>query len=322
MSGTAGQLTVRVTRIRRTALDVTSFELAPANGSRTPAFTPGAHIDVHIAGFRRQYSLCNGPEDTSAFLIAVKKEAASRGGSRAMHECVKEGDLLRVSEPRNTFPLNPAAPRHVLLAGGIGITPLLSMARHLAKMRAVFRLHYFARSAQHAAFHEMLAERLSAQAVSFHFGLDAHEVRARLRSLVGRRPEGADLYICGPAPFMDQAQGAAQEWPAEAIHLEHFSAAGPTPQAAAEEAFEVALARRGGTYVIPPGKTIVEALAEHGIDIDVSCQQGVCGTCLTGVLEGTPDHRDLFLTEDEKRAGDKMALCVSRARSKLLVLDS
>lgn len=318
MSGTAGQFAVRVTRIRRTARDVTSFELAPANGGRVPAFTPGAHIDVHIAGLTRQYSLCNGPEDTSAFLIAVKNEAASRGGSRAMHERVKEGDLLQVSGPRNAFPLNPAAAQHILLAGGIGITPLLGMARHLATARAGFRLHYFARSAQHAAFHEILSEDPFRRAVSFHFGLEADEVRACLSDLLGRRPEGADLYICGPTPFMDQAKEAAAAWPREAIHLEHFTA---SPMAENAQPFEVKLARRGGTYVVPRDKTIVEALAEHGIEVDVSCEQGVCGTCLTGVLEGTPDHKDVFLTEDERRAGDKMALCVSRARSRGLVLD-
>lgn len=312
---------MRVTRIRREALDVKSFELSLANGGEIPPFTPGAHIDVHIdAGIVRQYSLCNGPGDTSAFLIAVKKEAASRGGSRLMDERVREGDLLQISEPRNAFPLNEAASQHIWLAGGIGITPLFSMVRHLASVRSVFTLHYFARSRQHAAFHDVLSAAPVERAVAFHFGLEADEVRACLSKLVGRRPEGADLYICGPAPFMEQAKEAALEWSPEALHLEHFSAA-PAPRDAPEKAFEVTLARRGGTYVIPPGQTIVEALAEHGIDTDVSCQQGVCGTCLTGVLEGTPDHRDLFLTEDEKRAGDKMALCVSRARSKLLVLD-
>lgn len=320
MAVTNAQLTVRVTRICREALDVKSFELAPADGSEIPAFTPGAHIDVRIdGGITRQYSLCNGPRGRSAFLIAVKEEHASRGGSRAMHERVREGDLLQVNAPRNAFPLNPAAAQHMLLGGGIGITPLVSMARHLAEQARAFWLHYFARSREHAAFHDFLAAAPFKEAVSFHYGLNADAVRALLSRLVRHRPQGTDLYICGPAAFMDQAKEAAREWPSQAIHLEHFTAA--PALSGQEEAFEVRLARRGGTYVIPPGKSIIAALAEHGIDVDVCCEQGICGTCLTDVLEGTPDHRDLFLTEDEKRAGDKMALCVSRARSKVLVLD-
>jgi ferredoxin-NADP reductase len=210
---------VHVNKIVDEAIDIKSFELVSADGQLLPSFTPGSHIDVHIANdIIRQYSLCNGPDNTHSYLIAVKKEAASRGGSLAMHEKIKVGDTLFIGMPRNNFSLIPQAKRHVLLGGGIGITPLLSMARHLLAAGADFELHYFSRSVKHTAFHEVFSGLEFKGKVVFHHALEADAVRACLRELLGSWPEGAHLYLCGPRFFMDQVEAAATAaWPAQAV---------------------------------------------------------------------------------------------------------
>jgi vanillate O-demethylase ferredoxin subunit len=313
---------VQVKRVTHEASDIKSFELGHADGGRLPPCQPGSHIDVHVGdGIVRQYSLCNGPDDARCYLIAVKKEAASRGGSLAMHARIKAGDTLTISAPRNNFALAPQAARHLLVGAGIGITPLLSMARHLLAAGSKFQLHYFSRSVEHAAFHALLSGPKFAGKVVFHLGLDADAVRATLQGLLAQRAHDAHLYLCGPAPFMDQVRAqAAPAWPEDAVHLEYFAAdqallAGPT------EGFEVTLARSGGTYAVPEAESIAEVLARHGIAVPVSCEQGVCGTCITGVLDGVPDHRDMYLSDAEKKSCKQIALCVSRALSPRLVLD-
>jgi vanillate O-demethylase ferredoxin subunit len=318
----SGTMQLQVTRITHEASGIKAFELARPDGSCLPPFEPGSHIDVHVGdGVVRQYSLCNGPSDTCSYLIAVKKEAASRGGSRGMHERVMVGDTLTVSLPRNHFALAPHAAHHLLVGGGIGITPLLSMARHLLASAGDFEMHYFGRSAEHAAFHAELSRPEFARRVVFHLGLDAQAVRTTLQGLLAQRPPGAHLYLCGPTPFMDQVRAqASAAWPEDAVHLEYFAAdqallAGPA------EGFEVSLARSGGTYTVPESESIVEVLARHGIAVPVSCEQGVCGTCVTTVLDGVPDHRDMFLSEAEKKSCRQIALCVSRALGPRLVLD-
>ena len=315
-------LLVHVNKIVEEAIDIKSFELISADGKLLPSFIPGSHIDVHIAdGIIRQYSLCNGPDNTQSYLIAVKREVASRGGSRAMHEQIKVGDTLLIGMPRNNFSLIPDAKRHVLLGGGIGITPLLSMARHLLAAGVDFEMNYFSRSIKHTAFHEVLSSPEFKDKVVFHYALEPDAVRAYLRKLLWSRPEGAHLYLCGPRVFMDQVEAtAAATWPPQAVHLEYF-VADPMSLAGPQDSFEVTLARSGGTYVIPERQSIVDVLAQHGIRIEVSCEQGVCGTCLTGVLSGTPDHRDVFLNNHEKAKGDVILPCVSRCQSSKLVLD-
>jgi vanillate O-demethylase ferredoxin subunit len=304
------------------AQEVRSFELVSANDDPLPPFSAGSHIDVHVApGLVRQYSLCNGPEDRDRYLIAVKLEPESRGGSRAMHETIAVGDVITIGAPRNNFAIDPSARRHLLLAGGIGVTPLLSMARHLIAAGASLELQYFTRSVGHTAFHDELSRPPFADHVKFHYAIEPEALRAYLRKLLWHRPEGAHLYLCGPRPFMDLVETtAAPTWPPEAVHLEYFTA-DPLALAGVQDTFEVRLGHSGATYVIPAGKSIVEALAEQGVHIETSCEQGVCGTCLTGVLEGVPDHRDVFLTDAEKVACDRMTPCVSRAKSALLVLD-
>jgi vanillate O-demethylase ferredoxin subunit len=315
-------LSVRVDRIQPEAIDIVSLRLSPEHRQALPPSAAGSHVDVHLApGLVRQYSLCNGPDEQDHYLIAVKREPNSRGGSSALHTQVKPGDRLTVGPPRNNFPLHAEAAHHVLLAGGIGITPILSMAKHLESTGASYQLEYFTRSPQHAAFRDLLSSPPFGARVHFHYAAEPDALPVCLGHLLQHRSENAHLYVCGPRPFMDLAQAAAvPAWPSESVHVEYF-AADPGSSADAGAAFEVKLTRTGRTYVVPEGKTIVQVLAENGIPIEVSCEQGICGTCLTGVLEGTPDHRDMFLTDDEKRAGDKLTPCVSRAKSRLLVLD-
>lgn len=315
-------LTVRVHKITQEASDIKCFELHSVSGEALPAFTPGSHIDVHVAdGLIRQYSLCNGPDDLAHYQIAVKREVESRGGSQAMHEQVREGDLIKIGAPRNNFMLKESNGPYLLLAGGIGVTPIMSMARHLLARGVPFELQYFTRSIAHTAFHAFLSGPEFQGRVKFHYALEPEGLRAYLRKLLWQYPENGSLYLCGPRVFMDLVEStAAATWPPDAVHLEYFGA-DPLSLAGEQESFEVRLARSGGTYAVPAGVPITEALAAQGIHIDTSCEQGVCGTCLTGVLEGTPDHRDVYLTDAEKKSCDKIMPCVSRAKSPLLVLD-
>ena len=314
-------LTVRIKHIEQQALDVKSFLLVSTDDQPLPAFSAGSHIDVHIGnGITRQYSLCNGPDERDAYLIAVKREPASRGGSARMHE-MQEGDVLTIGAPRNNFALDASASHHVLLAGGIGITPLLSMARQLQADHASFELHYFARSEQHAAFRNLLSAAELSSHVRFHHGLQPDAMQRHLQDFLASRPGGAHLYLCGPRPFMDMVTTcAAAAWPAGTVHLEYFAAA-PEDSAGPQDAFRIHLARSGESYEVPQGKSIISILAAHGHALETSCEQGVCGTCLTTVLEGVPDHRDVFLSDAEKAACNKILPCVSRAKSPLLVLD-
>ena len=316
----ANTLTVRVGRKREEAIDITSFRLVDPSGAPLPPFTPGAHIDIHVApGLVRQYSLHNVPGPEGIYEIAVKREPASKGGSAAMH-ALQEGDLLMVGEPRNNFPLDPAARHATLVAGGIGITPILGMARHLQEVGTPFTLHYFTRSVEHTAFLDVLSAPDYADTLRLHHALEPDAVAAYLGRELREQPEGGHLYMCGPRPFMDLVHAAAVAWPPQTVHLEYFGA-DPLQLAGPQDSFEVTLARSGGTYLVPEGRSIVEVLAGYGVKVEVSCEQGICGTCLTHVVEGEPDHKDMFLTDDEKAAGDRMTLCVSRAKSRTLVLD-
>jgi vanillate O-demethylase ferredoxin subunit len=312
---------VVVTSRNNEALDICSYELACAQGGELPGFSAGAHIDVHLpGGLIRQYSLCNHPQERHRYLIGVLKDVASRGGSQSLHEQINSGDRLFISEPRNLFPLVAEGRRSLLFAGGIGITPILCMAEHLAHSGADFELHYCARSSERAAFVERLKGASFADRVHLHFDeetdsrLDAAEV------LANPQPD-VHLYVCGPSGFMQHVldSAKAQGWSDEYLHREYFAAA--PVDTSADGSFQVKLGSSGQVFDIPADKTVVQVLESHGVEIALSCEQGICGTCLTRVLEGVPEHRDLFLTEEEQAANDQFTPCCSRAKSKLLVLD-
>lgn len=315
-------LTVRVDRKQAETADICSLELVDPAGGELPAFTAGAHIDVHLpSGITRQYSLCNDPAERRRYRIAVLKDAASRGGSQAMHELRQDG-LLQIGAPRNLFALDEAAGRHLLLAGGIGVTPILCMAHRLAATNADFEMHYCARSADRMAFRAELARAPYAERVHFH--VDDGEVSQKLDidALLRQAQPGTHLYVCGPKGFMDAALGTArgQGWPEDRLHYEFFSADTPTA-VDGDRAFSVRLASSGLQVEVPADCSVAQALARAGVDVPVACEQGICGTCLTRVLEGEPDHRDLFLSPEEQARGDQFTPCCSRARTPLLVLD-
>ena len=324
----AARIDVRVAHKRNEATDICSFELVRPDGAALPAFSAGSHIDVYVPGGQmRQYSLCNPPEETHRYVIGVLRDAQSRGGSQGMHERVHKGDLLHISRPRNHFALTPHQPGDesaLLLAGGIGITPLLCMAQHLSASGAPFELHYASRTPDRMAFRERLAGSAFAPRVNFHFDDGAPAQKLDLPTLL-TAPARRHLYVCGPQGFMDAVLATArtQGWPAAQIHFEYFAApaTNSAPGEAADRAFDVRIASTGKVYRIAADKSVAAALAEQGVEIMLSCEQGVCGTCLTRVIDGEPDHRDVFLTDDEHARNDCFTPCCSRARSAMLVLD-
>ncbi|WP_028217078.1 PDR/VanB family oxidoreductase [Paraburkholderia oxyphila] len=313
---------MKVTLIRKVpvATDICVFELAGAADAPLPPFEAGAHIDVHVDGFVRQYSLCHRATEAGRYHIGVLRDPASRGGSAAMH-ALESGTHLEISTPKNHFPLDTRAAHTLLLAGGIGITPLIAMAEQLRETGRSFELHYCAREPARAAFRDRLAEPGFAGRTHFYFDSEGEERRIDLQAVLARPSAQTHVYVCGPAGFIEAvlAAASANGWPAQNVHREYFGAAQPPRDA--DGPFQVTLARSGRIVEVPAGTTIVEALRAGGVEVSVSCEQGVCGTCLTRVLSGEPDHRDVYLTDDERAANDQLLPCCSRARTPMLVLD-
>lgn len=315
-------LRVRVTRKEQIATDIQLFEFSGVAGAELPAFSAGSHIDVHApAGHVRQYSLCNHPRERHRYQVAVLRAAEGRGGSESMHSDVRVGDEVAIGEPRNHFALAPHAQESLLFAGGIGITPLLCMAEQLASTGQRFRLHYCSRTRVRTAFLDRIAESSLASNVALHFDDGPASQRIDLDALLQAPREGLHLYTCGPNGFMDAVLKTARQhgWNEEHLHFEFFAGASDATKPGG--AFEVRIASSGNVYLVPEDQTIAAVLAQHGIPLATSCEQGICGTCLTRVLAGEPDHRDLYLTDAEKAAGDQLLPCCSRSKSAILVLD-
>ncbi|MBT9383560.1 PDR/VanB family oxidoreductase [Pseudooceanicola sp. CBS1P-1] len=310
-----------ITRRQSQARDIVVLDLVSADGAPLPPFTPGAHIDVEIGqGLVRQYSLCGDPAEGALYRIGVLKDPASRGGSAAIHAGFAEGATIRIGEPRNLFPLAEDAAFSVLMGGGIGITPMIAMAHALHTQGRPFALHYCAREKDSAAFLAEMATAPWAANVTLHF--DSGEDATRPFDPATDLPDpatGAHVYTCGPAGFMDFVLRSAADrgYPEAQLHKEYFSVEVET----GGDSFEVELAQSGQTVTVGPDQTIVQALTGIGIAVEVSCEQGICGTCLCDLLEGEADHRDSFLTDAEKAEGDQIMLCCSRAKSQKLVLD-
>jgi ferredoxin-NADP reductase/nitrite reductase/ring-hydroxylating ferredoxin subunit len=309
---------VEVVKKWKTAVDIVGFEFHPL-GVDLPTFQPGAHIDVHLAnGLVRQYSLINGPGEQSHYQIGVKLEQNSRGGSKFLHEDVQQGDRLTISGPHNKFGLRRDAPRTVLFAGGIGVTPLLAMAQALNRSELDFALHYFAQSEDHLAFQDRL-EQLGNRLLT-HIGLGPEETTQTVASILGSYDYLSQVYSCGPPQMIsaicDTAAGLG--WPAKAVHYEYFTNDNNIDDSSA---FEIHLARTGVTLSVNSGQTILEVLRVNGVLLDSSCEQGACGTCEVGVLDGVPAHQDVYLNASEHEAGNRIITCVSRALSTQLVLD-
>ncbi len=314
-------IAARVIVRERVACDVVSLRLASGEANaELPAFEAGAHIDLHLrGGLVRKYSLCSDPSERAFYEIAVKREPASRGGSVFVHDEIQIGDIVSVGRPENYFPLAPDGSGAVLLAAGIGITPLLAMARTLKRAGRALDFHYFVRSLDDAAYARTLQDHL-ADVSTLHVGLTPELTRETLAQIVRRMSAQEHLYFCGPAPFMDAADAiACDHLPEQQIHCERFSAA--ASDVAGERSFEIQLARSQRVLTVPPEKSITDVLFEHGVPIGTSCEAGICGACRTAVLDGTPDHRDDFLSAADKARNDCIMPCVSRCKSGRLVLD-
>jgi phthalate 4,5-dioxygenase reductase subunit len=309
---------LEVLSTERIATDIYQFELARPDGGELPAFTPGAHLRVRTPGGQtRCYSLSNDPAERHRYVIAVKREAASRGGSASMAEQLKPGDLLPVSAPENGFELkgNPAS--YIFIAGGIGITPILSMVRHLeATGGKPFKLYYLTRSAEMTAYRDALAP-LGGKVVIHHdqgdpaAGYDLWPVL--------ERQKGAHVYCCGPRGLMDAVRDMTGHWPTSAVHFEDFGI-GADLALADSRPFTVRLATSGAEFTVPVDQTLLECLRAHGVKVPSSCESGTCGTCRTGLLGGEADHRDLVLAPYEQ--SEAIMVCVSRAKDgSTLLLD-
>jgi len=318
----ASGLQVRVARKTIEAVDIACFELVRDDGQPLPAFSAGSHVDVHLpGGMTRQYSLCNDSTESHRYMIGVLRDAGSRGGSLALHEQVVEGDMLHIGIPKNHFPLVHGATHSILIAGGIGVTPILCMAERLAVTGAPFTMHYCARSPERAAFRHRIAASSFVAQVAFHFDNGADTQKFEPETMLSCVQPGVHLYFCGPKGFMDWVLAAAKSagWPEAQLHSEFFGA--EIARSESDESFNIKLASSGRVIAVKKDQTVVQALAEAGVEIATSCEQGVCGTCLTRVLDGEPDHKDMYLTPEEQAANDQFTPCCSRAKSCMLVLD-
>jgi ferredoxin-NADP reductase/nitrite reductase/ring-hydroxylating ferredoxin subunit len=311
----------RIVRRQSESEGVISLELASVDPELPlPLLAPGAHLNLTTpSGLVRQYSVVNGPSERATIIIGIKLEPDSRGGSKSMHVAARDGTILQASVPRNTFPLAPAGKLPILVAGGIGITPLISMAQALHARGEAFELHYFVRSAEYVSFRA----RLSALggAVRLHVGLNPQQTGAMLCEILHGRPlEQSKVYACGPGPMLATVKDTALAGgiAADDIHFEYFK---NDAQQAPGAPFTVRLKRSAQEFDVPPGKTLLHALHEQGIEVEASCEQGVCGSCFTNVLAGDIEHHDLYLSAAEKASGKCMMPCVSRARGGTLVLD-
>lgn len=305
------------------ARDTSAFEFRPVNGGALAPFTAGAHVDLMLPnGVRRAYSLCNPQGETHRYVVGVKKASPSRGASVYLHEQLRVGAEIEIGEPRNNFPLIETAAHSVLIAGGIGVTPIFGMLQRLAQIGAPWELHYASRTRADGAFlnelrafgaHDPLRVRLA-------FDQEPGGKMLDLAAIVAAAPPKSHFYACGPAPMLEAFELATGGLTAEQRHIERFTGSGEAIRAGGTD-FEIVLARSNRRLQVPAGKPILDVLLDEGIDIAFSCMDGVCGSCKVGVLDGIPDHRDVVLSPAERAENKSMMVCCSGAKSEQLVLD-
>jgi ferredoxin-NADP reductase len=323
MNSPALMATVHAMRLE--AHGIVSLELRPAEGTpEFPGFTAGSHIDLHLPnGLVRSYSLLNAQEDRQRYVIAVLCDRNSRGGSRYVHEQLRVGASIPISAPRNNFALDESAERTVLVAGGIGITPMLSMLERLITLNRRADLVYCARSRREAAFVERIGSmaRQSGIRVTWHFD-DERGTPPSLGGMLSDFPPGTHFYCCGPGAMLDAFEVTCTELGHANYHIERFAAApGAATVADSQDGYQVQLQRCGKTLDVPAGVSLLDALLEAGVQRDFSCREGVCGACETRVLAGEIDHRDSILSRSERAANKTMMVCVSGCKKGPLVLD-
>lgn len=312
------RLVAFVHTLRFEAQGILGVELRPQGDQVFPSFSAGAHIDLHLPnGLVRSYSLLNSPEDCGRYVLGILRDRGSRGGSAFVHDSLRVGMQLQISRPRNLFPLEENAAHSVLVAGGIGVTPIYCMFNRLRALGRSVELLYCARSRQEAAFVEELAA--SDAAIQLHFD-DEKGGPMDLGAFLGARASTAHFYCCGPTPMIDAFETHCERLGHPHVHIERFAAA-PQAPAALQGSYEVRLARSGTSIEVPSGKSLLDVLLEAGVAVDCSCREGVCGSCETRVLEGEPEHRDGVLTKAEKIANQTMMVCVSGCKGSRLVLD-
>ena len=317
---TSPLLRLRVQAIRLQAEGIHAFELVDPDGAELPPATAGAHVDVHLPdGLVRSYSLSGDPADRTVWTLGVLRELNGRGGSRSMHDSMRVGDLLTVGEPRNAFAMVPGAAHTVLLAGGIGITPIKAMAHTLTAQGKSFEVHYCARTARNVAFTRELRALVPPDRLHFHFDNGVPGQGLNITALLQQQPDGAHVYYCGPGGFMKACAEASARWTPGSVHFEHFKPPEPPAKAVPDASFQVRLARRGITVPVLPDQTIVRALELAGLRVPTSCLSGLCASCKVEYLEGEVEHNDYILSDEEKT--HCLTLCVSRSRSPILVLD-
>lgn len=312
------KIETRLHSITYEGVAIHSFELRRHDGSALPAFSAGSHIDLYLGnGMVRSYSLVNRQGETHRYVVGIQRDPASRGGSRYVHDNIKVGDKVTISAPRNNFPLNESAPHSVFFAGGIGVTPMFCMVQRMAEVKASWQLYYSCRTPEHAAYHDGI-EALGGKQVVFNYDQVPGGKMLDLKAIIGAMAPTTHLYCCGPLPMLGAFEEACKGRPEGTVHVEYFSA---REEAATAGGFTVVLSRSGKTVFVPAGKTILDALLDAGEDAPYSCMEGVCGSCETKVISGTPDHRDMILTESERKAGKTMMICCSGSKSAELVLD-
>lgn len=304
---------VQVSAMRLECPDVLSIELRHINGHALSPAAPGSHVDVRFSnGVARPYSVVS--DHDGIYVLAVKRESASQGGSAYVHDRLRVGDIVQVSAPRNHFALVDKAGPALLIAGGIGITPLLPMAKALERNGSPWRLHYATRDAALAPFAREL--RQLGERVRMHSSRAAG--RIDMAPLIADAEPGTHFYCCGPASMLDAFAEATRHIDPDRVHMERFGATAPPTQASS---FEIQLARSGRRVIVSPETSTLDALLDAGVDVDYSCRQGICGSCEVRVLGGVPEHRDEILTEAERASNKTMMVCCSRACSPMLLLD-
>ena len=317
-----GRLRLRVIKTEHEATGIVSFDLADPDGASLPAFSAGAHIDVWTEeGECRQYSLCGSPHDDKVYKIGVLRDDVGSGGSVWMHNHLREGEIVEVSLPRNLFPLAADADFHLLLAGGIGITPLIAMIYELEALGVPYELHYCTRSVDRTPFQRFLKSRVDTGHVHLYHDDGNPAAGLDIFDLLQEQRRGAHLYYCGPSGFMGAAKDASSHWAKGTVHFEFFSSPVDDIDADTEAntPFQVKLKESGEVFDVPADKTIVEVLRENGVSIDTQCEDGFCATCMTRYVEGEPEHRDSVLDEDDRE--QFVLICCARSKSPVLVLD-
>lgn len=310
-------MNLRLDSIQYASSEISFFKFVALDGSELPSIEPGSHIGLHLPnGMLRQYSLINHGPNPNSYIVGVKREDNGRGGSLFMHKFLYVGVELEVDLPRNNFPLLEDQEYSVLIAGGIGITPIYSMVSRLRERNKNFHLYYACRSISEAIFLDQIKNEKHA---TLHFDDEAGAF-FDIKSAIENAPEGTHFYCCGPQPMLSAYQNVAEKSgiPKENFHFEYFSV---ELENSSSGEYTVIAEKTGKSYKIPDGKSILRVLLDSGVDVPFSCEQGVCGACETTVVKGIPDHRDMVLSDEEKQSNKVMMICCSGSLSENLTLD-